>query len=139
MVTNFKYAIWFLPNHSNWDKYTSGPKAHMTIKSGLSLDNALCLFNSIEPTIIPIRLANHEISHENGFWAMYYCLKPFVKILPNWWPTNPHISFIYQYDKPILFDQISNLPSFSKIGILNKIALVDCNGHFSNWKILKIK
>ena len=41
MITDFKYCIWFLPYDSNWNKFTSGPKAHMTIKKCLSLNNAL--------------------------------------------------------------------------------------------------
>tara|TARA_Y100000389_G_scaffold187806_1_gene209640 strand:+ start:1268 stop:1684 length:417 start_codon:yes stop_codon:yes gene_type:complete len=137
-MKDFNYCVWFLPNNNEWYNITNEFLPHMTIKHSLSFRDALNLYSSINTNPIEIELDNEEIYEEDKFWAFYYLLKP-INNKPLWWPKGAHISFLYQYDKPIKSTQYikNNLVSYK--AKLTKIALVECNGHFTNWKILKIK
>ena len=72
------------------------------------------------------------------FWALYYNLKSTNNVC-DWWPTHPHISFLYINEKISTEKQKMLEKMTPKSATLNKIALVHCSGHYSTWKILNQK
>ena len=136
-MKDFNYCIWFIPENNEWHDLTNGFIPHMTIKHSLSYSDAFRLYKIINTKPIEIELDNPEIHEENGFFAYYYNLKS-INNKSLWWPKDQHISFIYKYNEPITLVEQQNIKKniVNYKGKLTKIALVNCNGHFINWKIL---
>ena len=137
-MKDYKYCLWFVNLNSEWRNNTNGFIPHMTIKHSLIYEDALNIYNMIDPININLSLEEtHQICNDNEFWALYYNIKQLNYLeKPSWWPNNAHISFLYKYE-PISKETMIPLNKYKEI--FSNIALVDCNGHYSNWKILKIK
>lgn len=134
-MNRFNYAIWFIPEESSdWHNYTNGFIPHMTIQAYLTYDEAVELYNiikvDIEETIV--YLDTMKCSSESDFSALYYDILTNSKY--DWWPADAHISFRYSY-KPFTENDIEdfNQMCIPKIGVLDHIRIVNCNGFFKDW------
>ena len=139
-MEDFKYCIWFIPEKEHeWNKYTNGFSPHMTIKSKLS-KSSLKDFNNIISSNkkIKVRLVGKLYQTQlNDFYSLQYDIEPINKDeIPDWWPSNAHISFKYKYILPYIDDEIRNIDNEIKIkeGILDTISIYKCSGDFSTWK-----
>ena len=47
----------------------------------------------------------------SDFWALFYNLKP-IENKPDWYPKDPHISFLYQYNEPITSIHVNHLKQY---------------------------
>ena len=140
-MKDFKYCIWLCPDNSHpWNYFTNGFPAHMSIKTELNYNQALLLFTKLKKQSIDIELQYLRCSEEDGFHAMYYTVKDFEN-KPQWWPKNPHISFLYKYDKEITYLESHYLYNNMRIsrGTLRNFHMILCKGHYSKWKILTSK
>ena len=140
---DFNFCLWFINSENHdWKKYTNGFYPHLTIKSQLEYKDALELYETIKNIDpITIRLKN-EVTHtnENGFHALYFkvdLISNTNKIINE--IKNPHISFRYQYNKDFSEKEIEKLQTTvkEKFETLNKVKLVNCQGHYENWHFLK--
>ena len=134
-MNRFNYALWFIPEKtSEWYNCTNGFVPHMTIQAFLTYEEAVELYNiikqDIEDTIV--YLDTIKYSNESDFSALYY------KISTNnnydWWPADAHISFKYSYE-PFTENNIDEFKQMyiPKIGVLDHIRIVNCNGYFKEW------
>ena len=139
---DFNHCLWFIPSEDHiWNTYTNGFNAHLTIKSKLEYHEALELYQSIETQEpIEVRLKDELVySINDGFHALYYVIEIINGKTPKWWNNNPHISFRYQYNKPFSDDEIKEVKNLvkCKIGILNKVKLVNCQNQYETWHFLQ--
>jgi len=135
-MKGFKYCIWALPEKGHeWYNYTNGYYPHITIKSGLSLDEAFLYFeqNYFRKTDIMVKEFNTSLS---GGFSAFYANVNYVDEKPMWWPDNAHVSFCYKYIEPFTKDYLEyytkNMP-IKKVRI-SEFLLVRCDGHFMDWK-----
>ena len=136
IMKDFKYCVWLIPESNTWFSLTNGFIPHMTIKHSMNYVNAKKLYSMYTSNCTKITLHKSHINNIQGFWSYYYDLS-FENSVPEWCPENPHISFLYDYKE--IHDTIHN--HFEKIltqktATLDTVALVQCIGHFSDWKIL---
>jgi len=135
-MKSFKYCIWALPEKGHeWYKYTNGFYPHITIISGLSLDEAFLYFekNYFRKSYVTIR--DFDSCLTGGFSALYANVD-YVDEKPTWWPDDAHVSFYYKYNesftKECLEYYTKNMPRKKvKIG---EFLLVRCDGNFMKWK-----
>lgn len=153
-MKNFGYCIWLTSSKSTkLDDYTNGFKTHLSIKTNLSYNDALLCYNSIKkPDIVYLQLAPKiEKNTDDNFYCACYpvSITDIVgksynnKInVPIWMPTNPHISFYYDYEKEISNDTLqkidNNIGDYKDI-IFDCIKIVKCDGHFTQWKEIATK
>ena len=135
-MKGFKYCIWALPEKGHeWYNYTNGYYPHITIKSGLSLDEAFLYFeqNYFKKTDIIVK--DFDASLSGGFSSLWANVDN-VGETPLWWPDNAHVSFCYKYIEPFTKDYLEyytkNMPR-KKVRI-SEFLLVRCDGHFMDWK-----
>ena len=132
----FRYCVWFTQENSDWTQYTNGFMSHITIKHSMSYEDALGLYSRIDPIDVNVCLEEEPvISNDNGFCALYYMLKP-IQNMPEWWPNDAHVSFLYQYE-PITTQTHKHCGARSQQ--FCNIALMDCRGYFTKWKVLQMK
>jgi hypothetical protein len=140
-MIDFKYCIWFIPNKNHeWNNIINDFDPHMTIKSKLHYKDAINEYSKIScDRKIKIKLIDNikqDIDDENKFYALLYNIKiDDDTIKPIWWPENAHISFAYRYDIKFNKSEIDKIKEKIKIkdGILEKIILQKCTGHYKNW------
>ena len=146
-MKDFGCCVWYIPEENTWHTLANGFTPHMTIEHSLSYRDALALYTSITPCRTRVVLDKLYTSLDDDFRALYYSLKPII-YPPKWWPINPHISFVYQYVPADHWDHSALIESLGsdekpceagRSGTLNTIALAQCKGHFSKWKILETK
>ena len=140
-MKNFKCCIWFTPDFLDpVHKYTNGFPAHVTLKSELDYSKALMLFTKIQKKDLNVEFDYVARSVENDFHSLFYTIKD-PKNKPEWWPKDPHMSFLYKYKQYITYtEQIYLHNNFNlKDVTLKNIHLVNCSGHHSKWKILLSK
>lgn len=133
-MKDFGYCIWYMlePNHE-WEKLTHGFPCHITLHKNLSFPQAVKHYHNITPADSTFTLKSQTISHDDGFHSLYYTLDCDN---PSYWiPKDPHVSFKYSYDE---FLQCEKEP-FVKTAKFCKIALVNCTGHYDDWKIIDVK
>ena len=142
----FNYCIWLTTEKNNeWKNITSDFLPHMSIKTQFkSLEQAQKYLKTLH-IILPIivELDNFEITEWNGFYALQGNLifsKKNKFIQPNWWPNNPHVSFIYQYNIPIKDVEIQKIKKKIKMKecSFDKIKIMRCNYHHKGWYELPI-
>tara|TARA_B100001996_G_scaffold231913_1_gene178955 strand:- start:209 stop:631 length:423 start_codon:yes stop_codon:yes gene_type:complete len=137
-MKDFKYCIWFCPDMNHmWNHFTNRFPAHLSLKTNLDYSTALDLYSKIEKKEIEVEFDNLMCDEHDGFHALFYTIKNFYN-KPPWWPKNPHISFLYKYNRKITPLEVNYLYSniTRKKGILKHICVVKCSGHYSTWKIL---
>ena len=134
-MNRFNYAVWFIPEEtSEWYNYTNGFTPHVTIKAFLTYDEAVKLYNIIindaMDTVVYLDDLIH--SYEKEFSALYYNIS--TDTYYDWWPKDAHISFRYSYT-PFTKDDIVKFKNINipRIGILDCIKIVNCNGFFKDW------
>ena len=140
-MKDFKYCIWYTPGPDHpWNYFTNKFIPHLSIKTGLTESQAFHLFSIIKKQDIEIEFDNLMSSENKGFNALYYTIKD-KSIKPQWWPKNPHISFLYKYDEKITGYEIRYLYTKMnyKKGVLKYFHIVKCTGHYSTWKIILSK
>jgi hypothetical protein len=140
-MKDFKYCIWYSPHPNHpWHYFANGFPAHMSIKTGLNLSQALNLFSKLKKINTDIAFDNLRCNEEDGFHAMYYTIKD-IENKPAWWPKNPHMSFLYKYNQNITTNEsnylYNNMP-FNK-GTLTNFHVVLCKGHYTKWKMIASK
>ena len=106
-MKDFGYCVWLISENNSWYKFTNGFIPHITIKHSLSYSNALRLYLAIKPKDINVELDTPEVSVEKDFWSLFYKLKP-LENKPDWYPEKSHISFVYNYGKPITSIHVDN-------------------------------
>ena len=142
-MKDFGYCVWYLPKKTysphDWSLLTDGFPCHITIKKNMSFIDAVKLYHNIVPQSIYFTLSAQVVSQSSGFHALFFDLIPTsdttLHPLPFWLPDKPHVSFKYSYDtflecqkEPILQDSI-----------FDRIALVNCSGHYNDWFIIDVK
>ena len=76
-------------------------------------------------------------SNDEGFYALYYNIKPNKYV--NWFPENAHVSFRYKYS-PFSNEEKTELQDLIKIRKFkfNLVEIRKCSGHYKDWKALNI-
>lgn len=134
-MKNFGYCVWYvLEGGHEWHNKTDGFACHITIKKGLTFNDAVRLYHSIKPEERDIEIDKQMIQDDDGFLNMYYTIKE-IDQKPVWMPEVAHVSFMYKYNGVIEFQKEMNI----RKGRFNKIALVCCDGHYKDWKIIDEK
>lgn len=135
---NFDYCIWLVPekNHS-WHNIISDFSPHISIKTNLQISDIPTYKYIIdaEPFIEVELEGNLYQTKTDNFFAIQCNVKIIEQSNPDWWPSNPHISFKYQYNKPFTDKEIQQLELMikQKKAKCTNIIVKLCNGHFSNW------
>tara|TARA_B110000008_G_scaffold279648_1_gene327699 strand:- start:3056 stop:3511 length:456 start_codon:yes stop_codon:yes gene_type:complete len=141
VIMIFNYCIWLTTEKNNdWRKITNEFLPHMSIKTNFKcLEDAQEHVKSLDINLpIIVELKRFAISEWKGFWALEGKLifsKKNKFIQPRWWPDDPHVSFIYQYNNPIKDIEIEKIKSKikSKECVLDKIKIMKCNYHHKGW------
>lgn len=140
-MKDFKYCIWYTPDPTHtWSDFSNGFLPHLSIKTGLTIGQALNIFSNINNQEIEVELDYLICNETEGFNSLYYTIKD-KGINSEWWPKNPHISFLYKYDEKITPYEVHDLYTNinDKKAILKKIHIVKCIGHYSTWEIVSSK
>ena len=135
-MKHFKYCVWLtLPKDHPWNYQTNGFQPHITVKSELSLGDAVNLFKSIDFQSFNVTLSTLKQTYVDGFFALRYDVIPDMK--PEWWPENAHVSFRYAYDT-MLTDHLKSCPDIiCQSAPVTGIQITECNGHYLNWKLIR--
>ena len=146
---DFKYCIWLVPKKKHkWHKYTNGFVPHMTVKSEIDTKGAAyALYAKVALGVpkggISVKMIGELEQHnENDFNALIYNLEQEgeknMKNMNIWWPTDPHVSLAYQYDKKFETDEMKKIDEKIIVGsaILNEVRIMCCSGHFEKWQIV---
>lgn len=135
---NFNYCIWLVPEmgHS-WYNIISDFSPHISIKTDLQSSD-ISVYKYIIDTKLQIEvelIGNLYQTKTENFFAIQGNVNITNQPNPNWWPSNAHVSFKYQYNKPFTDKEIVELESMikEKKAICTNIIVKLCNGHFSNW------
>ena len=135
------YCIWFCPEKTHpWYRYTNKFPPHLTIKNNLSYQEALLLLIALKKQKLTVEFDYLMCGEIDGMHSLHYTIKePDNK--PEWWPKNPHISFLYKYDKKVTPQEVNYLYTHMpvKTGTLDGFHLVNCNGHYKDWKVMHSK
>ena len=116
-MKDFKYCIWFCPDMNHmWNHFTNRFPAHLSLKTNLDYSTALDLYSKIEKKEIEVEFDNLMCDEHDGFHALFYTIKNFYN-KPPWWPKNPHISFLYKYNRKITPLEVNYL--YSNINTLH--------------------
>lgn len=139
-MKDFGYCVWYLPRitHSphDWNLLTDGFPCHITIKKNLSFLDAIKLYHNIVPQSLDFKLAAQVVTQSSGFHALYFDVVPLTEDpLPFWIPDKPHVSFKYSYDE---FLECQKEPILQE-STFDRVALVNCNGHYNDWLIIDVK
>lgn len=136
-MKNFGYCIWLVNNKSIWNYPNKGFRTHLTIKSNLTLDQAINIYNSIKKKPIILKINSDLLqSEEDNFYALYYNVKYINTDKPNWWPNNPHVSFKYKYNLEFSNDD-KKFEIIHKECLFDDIIIMNCNNHYSEWYQIK--
>lgn len=140
-MKDFGYCIWYLPkttgSKDDWNCKTDNFPCHITLKKNLSFIQAIKQYHNIIPQDLEFELDTQVVSQQEGFHSLYYTLKLINNSdpIPYWIPEDLHISFKYSYTEFLKCDKELIMPSMH----FDKIALVNCNGHYKNWTIIDQK
>lgn len=138
-MKDFGYCIWYLPKDTgskeDWIHKTYGFPCHITLKKDLTFLQAIKEYHNIIPQEIEFELNAQVVSQQEGFHSLYYTLIPKTTKLPYWIPEDLHVSFKYSYDQFLKCDKELLIRSTH----FNRIALVNCTGHYKNWIIIDKK
>ena len=135
---SFDYCIWLVPeiNHS-WHNIISDFSPHISIKTHLQSSDisALKYIIDTKPQIEVELVGNLYQTKTDNFFAIQCNVTIINHLVPDWWPSDSHISFKYQYNIPFTDEEIADLESSvkEKKAICTNIILKLCNGHFSTW------
>lgn len=137
-MKDFLYCIWAIPaNHHPWYTDTGGFCPHLSINTNLSYEEAYAEFTKIEflPILVTLDTVIYEYTEE--FSSLFYTVSSTPP--PPWFPNGAHISFIYKYSGAFSALNIARIGSIAKNGVLDRICVVRCNGHYNTWEILHIR
>ena len=126
---DYKYCIWLLPEGKFWYNINKSIIPHMSVKTHLSLSDALNLHNVIQKEmkhrIIKAKIDdNFLITNDDGFIALQYNVyysENNITEKPIWWPSGAHISTLYKYFEGVTDKEKSYM---NKNGV-NAVVLVD--------------
>lgn len=141
-MKDFKYCIWLTTqDYYKWDNLTNGFKSHITLYKELEFTNALEKYDNIEPELFHIYL---NTSLKAGSDCDFNFIYSDVNVFPSHKLINKdsHISFHYEYDYKIdnnLLNLYNKKVKDFNYGKFDTIMLVNCYGHFKNWKIIAKK
>ena len=135
-MLNFGYCIWIHPN--KWEDVSDGFKPHMSLYTNLTYEEAIHKYKNL-PNFEnqEIKLGEIEIDCTDDFWSVYYMVENDY----DWLPHEPHVSFIYDYNKPISEDRIQTLKNRlanDKTTSLTHASIMKCDGHYSTWQLCAI-
>ena len=137
---DFGYCVWFLPTAGHpWFDYADGFSPHLTIAFGLGEKESKHCFNDIQARDIEIRVQGElKQTCVGNFHALSYDVEPIGTDTPTWWPTNPHVSFRYRYDRGFTREELSKVKKQIKVTTvwLSQMRIVICMGHFTGWNAL---
>ena len=137
-MLNFGYCVWLHPD--KWKGFADGFEPHLSLATNLTLEEAIKIYNNL-PDFKDTRIHLGEGVLENtmDFWAFYYRIDNCESL--DWMPHNPHVSFLYNYDKPVENLQIQMVRGMlgsnrhpNRSAKLTHASVVLCNGHYSSWK-----
>lgn len=137
-MKDFLYCIWAIPaNYHQWHEDTNGFCPHLSINTNLSYEEAYAKFTEIEfsPVMVTLETVVHEYTKE--FSSLFYTADSIPK--PIWFPDGAHISFIYQYSGVFSSQNIEHVERIQKNGLLDRICVVRCNGHYDTWEVLHMR
>lgn len=145
---DYKYCVWLLPEGKYWYDMNKSIIPHMSIKTNMSLADALNLHKSVREDInhefLQTRIDdNFMITNDDGFVALQYNIfysENNRNDPPVWWPKDAHMSMIYKYNKGITDHEkiYMNTYCLKKHALFGTPCLVHCKGHHSEWEIIKL-
>ena len=108
--------------------------------TNLTLEEALKIYNNLPDFKDTwIHLGEWVLDMTDDFWALYYKIDNCEGL--DWMPPNPHVSFVYSYDKPVEDHQIQMVRGRlgsnrhpNRSAKLTHASVVLCDGHYSSWK-----
>ena len=135
-MQEFGYCIWLLPEcNSKLYDIAKGFNPHISLSTKLDRFAAINKLLTIKKQKVQIRILKEPIiTCENGFNALQFNVKAIESLQLN--PDDPHISFIYKYNKEISkeeIDEIVNKIDFNTVYNFENYKLMYCNGDYRNW------
>lgn len=136
-MLEFNYCVWLHPDM--WKGVADGFEPHLSLATNLTLEEAFTIYNNLPDfKDTRIHLGEWVLDRTDDFWALYYKID---NCKHKWMPPNPHISFLYSYDKPVEDRQIQMVRGRlgsnrhpNRFAKLTHASIVLCNGHYSSWK-----
>ena len=145
---DYKYCIWLLPEGKFWYNINKSIIPHMSVKTHLSLSDALNLHKVIQKEMkhrfIKAKIDdNFLITNDDGFIALQYNLyysENNIMEKPIWWPSGAHISTLYKYHQGVTDEEKSymNKNCVKRYTRFSTPCIVHCKGHYRQWDIIKI-
>ena len=136
-MKDFNYCIWLLPEKKHkWYEYITTFTPHMSIYTNISRkSDAILKLNNMPSCKLKVRLEGDlTVTNIDGFYSLQYNIVPVEDNIPEWWPSNAHVSFAYQYT-PFSQDMIKHIRTTinEKNATMDYVVLRKCCGHYTTW------